>query len=60
MAEGVERGHRRRVPNSDSSDDDCGEDEELAGLIASGEVESFYAGPTPRMMLRWRRRGMRW
>ncbi|KAG2450455.1 hypothetical protein HYH02_004957 [Chlamydomonas schloesseri] len=47
-----------------SSDDDCGPDEdeerELAALIAAGELESHYAGPTPRMLLRWRRRGAQW
>lgn len=54
VAEGVEG------DGSTDSDDDCGEDTELAELIASGAVESYYAGPTPRMMLRWRRRGARW
>ncbi|PNH11118.1 Ankyrin-1 [Tetrabaena socialis] len=43
-----------------SSDDDCAEDEDMATLIASGQVESHYAGPTPNMLLRWRRRGARW
>ncbi|GFR45476.1 hypothetical protein Agub_g6877 [Astrephomene gubernaculifera] len=43
-----------------SDDDDCGEDHELAELIAAGQVESHYSGPSPRMMLRWRRRGAAW
>ncbi|PNH07632.1 Serine/threonine-protein phosphatase 6 regulatory ankyrin repeat subunit C [Tetrabaena socialis] len=53
VGEGVEAG-------ASSSDDDCAEDEDMATLIASGQVESHYAGPTPNMLLRWRRRGARW
>ncbi|GLC39823.1 hypothetical protein PLESTB_001385500 [Pleodorina starrii] len=65
VAEGVEAAI---ASPGDSSEDDCGEEEEegqgggdeLAALVASGEVESFYEGPTPGQILRWRRRGMQW
>ena len=36
------------------------EQPDLAALVATGEVTTFYAGPTPRQLLRWRRRGARW
>ncbi len=44
------------------SDDDCGpeSDPELAALFASGDAVSYYAGPSPRQMLRWRRHGAAW
>ncbi|KAG2496092.1 hypothetical protein HYH03_005695 [Edaphochlamys debaryana] len=37
------------------SDDDCGSDvdAEVAALVAAGEVESHYPGPTPTQLLRW-------
>ena len=36
------------------------EAQDMAMLVASGAAETYYAGPTPRQMLRWRRRGSRW
>ncbi|KAG2440992.1 hypothetical protein HXX76_003845 [Chlamydomonas incerta] len=60
----AESTEQRRRSGDVSSDDDCGPDEdeerELAELIAAGELESHYDGPTPRMLLRWRRRGAQW
>ena len=35
-------------------------DVDLAALVASGVVQTHYAGPTPRQMLRWRRNGKQW
>ncbi|GLI60624.1 hypothetical protein VaNZ11_002787 [Volvox africanus] len=69
LAEGLEAGKARQLNRTsafgDGSSDDCGEDDEdwdggIAHLLASGQAESFYEGPTPMMVLKWRRRGMQW
>ncbi|KAG2495925.1 hypothetical protein HYH03_005857 [Edaphochlamys debaryana] len=62
LGEGVEAGGPGVAQGAASDDDDCGSDveAELAALIAAGEVESHYAGPSPAMLLRWRRRGVQW
>ena len=40
--------------------DEEGGPDDLVALVASGAVETFYAGPTPRQMRRWRRHGSGW
>ncbi|GIL91090.1 hypothetical protein Vretimale_9511 [Volvox reticuliferus] len=69
VAEGLEAGRARQLDrtsiSSDGSSGECGEDDEdwddgMAELFASGQADSFYEGPTPMMILKWRRRGMQW